>query len=69
MQLYIEIILLPVRKKLYLVKIDQELYVSSRYMVSDTMCPMFNDIAWTDWQPTVDLKIEKKRTEEEIISK
>ena len=34
MQLYIEIILLPVRKKLYLVKNDQELTVSSRYMVS-----------------------------------
>ena len=34
MQLYIEIILLPVRKKLYLVKNDQELYVSSRYRVS-----------------------------------
>ena len=34
MQLYIEIILLPVRKKLYLVKNDQELTVSSRYRVS-----------------------------------
>ena len=35
MQLYIEIILLPVRKKLYLVKNDQELTVSSRYRVSE----------------------------------
>ena len=34
MQLYLEMIQFPVRKKLYLVKNDQELYVSSRYMVS-----------------------------------
>ena len=34
MQLYIEMSHLPVRKKLYLVKNDQELTVSSRYRVS-----------------------------------